>query len=485
MDINTTHNQGADFCKESCGKFQEYQRFYIHTKKAKHLFPHPCRFSVKVNRLKLAKHILKEIVEYWGKWDVVLSRPCVYGVFSGPLGGFAPRQHLCVGCLRCTTQYPDMVTILRNPARDCLGDAFFTPDHVEAVAHEAETGRIPIRGAGYKGKFGGSLWDGMWTDMSEIVRPTRDGIHGREYISTSVDIGGKPAFLSFDEAGNPQGAQPQAISTPIPMLFDAFADSVLDKKLAKILVDCADALKTFVILPLKKISEFSLKNVHIIPRIGPNDLGSLFNEKELSPSILEMSFWDLKVYQTLKNRFPKALVILRAGYEEINFPACYDAGLRIFHLGADYHGRSPSGKFALELIREANKCLVDMRCRDEVTLIGSGGIVAAEHLAKAILCGLDAIALDTPLLVALQAQFKGDTANIEGDGFKLHADMPIEWGKQRIKNLIGAWYDQLLEIMGAMGLREVRRMRGEIGRAMFQKKLEMEAFGEIAGYEYT
>ena len=26
----------------------------------------------------------------------------------------------------------------------------------------------------------------MWTDMSEIVRPTRDGIHGREYISTSV-----------------------------------------------------------------------------------------------------------------------------------------------------------------------------------------------------------------------------------------------------------------------------------------------------------
>ena len=33
--------------------------------------------------------------------------------------------------------------------------------------------------------------------MSEIVRPTRDGIHGREYISTSVDIGRKLPHLAF------------------------------------------------------------------------------------------------------------------------------------------------------------------------------------------------------------------------------------------------------------------------------------------------
>jgi hypothetical protein len=36
--------------------------------------------------------------------------------------------------------------------------------------------------------------------------------------------------------------------------------------------------------------------------------------------------------------------------------------------------------------------------------------------------------------------------------------------------------------MGAMGLREVRRLRGEIGRAMFQKDLEREAFAGIEGY---
>jgi hypothetical protein len=34
-----------------------------------------------------------------------------------------------------------------------------------------------------------------------------------------------------------------------------------------------------------------------------------------------------------------------------------------------------------------------------------------------------------------------------------------------------------------MGLRDVRRLRGEIGRAMFQKDLEREAFSGIEGYD--
>jgi tRNA G26 N,N-dimethylase Trm1 len=45
-----------------------------------------------------------------------------------------------------------------------------------------------------------------------------------------------------------------------------------------------------------------------------------------------------------------------------------------------------------------------------------------------------------------------------------------------------AWRDQLLEVLGAMGLREVRRLRGEVGRVMYMKDLEKEAFAEIEGY---
>ena len=54
---------------------------------------------------------------------------------------------------------------------------------------------------------------------------------------------------------------------------------------------------------------------------------------------------------------------------------------------------------------------------------------------------------------------------------------------QRLKNLSAAWRDQLLEVLGAMGLREVRRLRGETGRVMYMVELEREAFSEIEGYD--
>jgi hypothetical protein len=53
----------------------------------------------------------------------------------------------------------------------------------------------------------------------------------------------------------------------------------------------------------------------------------------------------------------------------------------------------------------------------------------------------------------------------------------VEWAVQRIANLVGSWRDQLLEVLGGMGLREVRRQRGEMGRAMFYNDLEAKIFG--------
>jgi glutamate synthase domain-containing protein 2 len=120
--------------------------------------------------------------------------------------------------------------------------------------------------------------------------------------------------------------------------------------------------------------------------------------------------------------------------------------------------------------------------RDEVTLLGSGGIIAAEHVPKAIICGLDAIALDTPLLAALQARFLGECLDRGRSRFRLPRRLTVNWGVQRVENLLASWRDQLLEVMGAAGLRDVRRFRGETGRAMFQKDLEREAFSGIEGY---
>ncbi|MGH9862117.1 MAG: glutamate synthase-related protein [Candidatus Acidiferrales bacterium] len=457
-------------------------RYHIETGLASDIVPSPSRFRVRVKRHRLALLLLKELIHYRGNKEVVLSRPCLYGVFGGPVGGFAPRDHLCVGCLRCTTEHPHMVQVTRNPEHARLGDSYFNPVYVENVLYEARSGRIPVKGAGYRGPFGGEGWDGMWTDMSEIVRPTRDGIHGREFISTSVDLGSKPPFLVFDEQRQPVNGGAQTFSLPVPVLFDAPPPSALSGPAVEILSQAAREAKTLFLAPVSVIKKFKLEGDWIVPRVKPGETDSLAAVR-FEPPLIELEGWDQELYAEVQQRFPRSLVSVRlASASREDLLRLLESGVRVFHLVADYHGRGPDGRFIGEIIREAHKAFVDAGRRDEVTLLGSGGIIAAEHVPKAIICGADAVVLDTPLLVALQAEFQGECADRARSGFRLPRRLVVPWGVQRLKNLVACWRDQLLEVLGAMGLREVRRLRGELGRAMFQKDLEQEAFAGIEGY---
>jgi hypothetical protein len=44
---------------------------------------------------------------------------------------------------------------------------------------------------------------------------------------------------------------------------------------------------------------------------------------------------------------------------------------------------------------------------------------------------------------------------------------------------MGAWRLQILEVLGAMGLREICRLRGERGRAIFAADLEKQFFAPL------
>jgi len=458
-----------------------YRRYHLPTESTPDVALLPSPFRVRVSKPGLAGFLLKELIQYRGNRTIILNRPCMYGVFSGPVGGFAPREHLCVGCLRCTTQYPEFVKVLPNPARVSLGDSYITPDRVDAVCYEARSGKIPVKGAGYRGPFGGNGWDGLWTDMSEIVRPTRDGIHGREFISTVIDIGAKPSRLAF-MGGEPSGEPPQLLSIPIPVLFDAPPASLLTETVVNTLTAAAEATETFVVLPVESFGESVPRGRHIVPLIKCAHLGTL-QQLGFEPAMLELDGWDQQVFAQVQAQFPRSVVCLRMELPSTDaLLRAVASGVRVFHLLANYHGRGSDGRFATDLFREAHRALVAQRCRDEATILGGGGIIAAEHVPKAIICGCDGVSLDTPLLVALQAQFVGEATSRETSSFKLPSRFTVDWGVMRITNLIASWRDQLLEVMGAMGLREVRRMRGEMGRAMFQKDLEEEAFSDIAGY---
>jgi glutamate synthase domain-containing protein 2 len=88
------------------------------------------------------------------------------------------------------------------------------------------------------------------------------------------------------------------------------------------------------------------------------------------------------------------------------------------------------------------------------------------------------VALDTTILVALQTRFEGECRSSK-NGLITPDKFDEKWGEQRLVNLIGSWHDQLIEILSAMGIRDVRRLRGDLGRAMFREELEKEAFSDI------
>jgi hypothetical protein len=270
------------------------------------------------------------------------------------------------------------------------------------------------------------------------------------------------------------------------MLIDVPAPAIASDGLYRLLAQAAAELETLVMLPARPIIRLNLRGPHIVPLVTPSDL-DLIRLLPSRPRLVMLDGWPSTVDDTLYNeiraRQPEALIGLRTRFVSgENLLAHVESGIRIFHLTASYHGRDPNGVFVFDQIRQAHQTLVDARIREEITLLGSGGIIAAEHVPKAIIAGLDAVVLDTPVLVALQARFNGNFTTRKMDTLRLPRDLDPAWGLQRIKNLFASWRDQLLEILGAMGLREVRRLRGEIGRAMFQRDLEREAFGDIEGY---
>jgi hypothetical protein len=175
-------------------------------------------------------------------------------------------------------------------------------------------------------------------------------------------------------------------------------------------------------------------------------------------------------------------LILDSQSEE-NVVALEGAGIEVLHLLADERGRerqTSSPRFIKDLIRSIHLRLVKEEKRDGLSLIFGGGIAMAEHVAKAIICGADAVSIEIPLLLAWECRLCGKCGRGMSCPVEVEKIDP-DWGRQRITNLIAAWHGQLLEVLGAMGLRDIRRLRGEVGRAIFLEEIEKETFSQIFG----
>ena len=422
-----------------------------------------------------------------------VKKQCVYGVYDKR--DLDARQMIdsldnqCMNCLRCVQGCPkELIHKSLNPEYHAMGDAHWTPHIISRLWDQAETGKIPVSGAGYPGPFSGPGFDSMWTDMSEIVRPTRDGIHGREYISTAVDLGGTPSHLVFGERGDLLEDPPALITIPLPIMLKVPSFGTMSKKTMLGWAMAAKRLETLLVLPQEIIdAPFKEFSRELIP---------LVSSEKFEPGIMPRGVrlveipwknnWHA-IAKKVKQALPSVLVSVRVPMDrdmEDKVFSLVEEGVSIIHLEGDSSARfwDDNAQHVKDGIRSVHMALLEANIRDEVTLLVSGGLAMAEHVAKSIICGADAVFLDFALLAALECRMcrrctQGLSCPAEIDR------VSPRWAASRAVNLFGAWHNQLLEVMGAMGMRDARRLRGEAGRAMFFEDLDKNIFGSLGQIE--
>jgi len=421
----------------------------------------------------------------------VKDTACVYNI--NRKRKFDPTQIVdsgdsqCVSCMRCVQECKaNILSRVRNSRFDALGDDYWTPPILKRIWGEAESGKIPVSGAGYRGPFCGPGFDQMWTDMSEIVRPTRDGIHGREYISTVIELGRRPPSLEFDHDMNPLTPPLPYREIQIPVILDIPPLGILSQSARKAIATAAANLGTLAVADYGEVQD-------ALTDYQPNLIAKFDPAKHTLPTIadvpvIELAYSDqvMDTVAAIKEQRPEAVISIRLPLDESAAERASQltiSGAEIIHLQASPKGRGLGERqddFITGLVREVHLRLVEDSTREQVTLLLSGGIAVAEHVAKIIICGVDGVGIDLAIMAALECRLCPDCRDIVECPVHLD-DITVEYGAQRIINLIGAWHSQLIEVMGAMGMREVRRLRGEVGRAMFFDDLEKENFAPIFG----
>jgi len=424
-----------------------------------------------------------------------VKKKCVYNIFKENLLHMSAMEepeylYTCMSCFRCIQECTrGIFSRAINPEYRSLGDAYWRAEILHRLWYQAHTGKIPVSGAGYRGPFVGSGFDSMWTDMSEIVRPTRDGIHGREYINTCVELSRKVPRLRFDKDLSLISPVPPLLEIPLPVVLGLSPDLPINDSVLVSAARAAQILETLLLVRPQDLTD-ALRpyGASLIPCLTVQDIARQTDWIRTSRAV---EIADAPAIETavdsVRGVQPEATVLVGMPLDAqapSRARVLARKGVDSLHFYADSHGNevgAASPRFLKEMIREVHLELVETGVREHINLIFSGGIAMAEHMAKAVICGADAVTVDRALWVALECRLCGRCQR--GLSCPVALDRPFDthWGTQRIVNLMGTWHSQLIEVMGAMGMREARRLRGEVGRSMWFEDLERDHFGPLFG----
>jgi hypothetical protein len=449
-------------------------------------------------RPRIGKHGVVDWREDCARCHNCVKKACVYDRYRQEADYIRDLNEVevlffeCMGCFSCIQDCTKgLLHLSINPVYERLGNSYWKPDIIKTTWLQAETAKIPVSGAGYRGPFSGTGFDAMWTDMSEIVRPTRDGIHGREYISTAVDLGRKPPFLALDQ-GRLATQLPPLVSIPMPLIFDLCSPAHTLPNLDAVLEQTAAATGLIAILDARH-QPVAEKNLPHIAFYLASDNAAVPAETLRKTRLVEIADSPTVTdrIKGLRKIHPEIVIAVRLDLTAAGIARALELAalpeIEVIHVVADANGNevgAPSPRFVKEMIRQIHTALIEKGTRDEVTLMAGGGIALPEHLAKAIICGADLVTINLPLLIALDCHLCASCQPGQPCPARLDA-LDRDFAVGRMTNLIAAWHDQLIEVMGAMGMREARRLRGDVGRAMFFEQLEEEAFGKLYGTRMT
>ncbi len=294
------------------------------------------------------------------------------------------------------------------------------------------------------------------------------------------------------EKGELTSALPPLVDIPMPLIIDMMPAKYYFPQLIPVFVAVAVRTGTMVIIDWKDSEllgsekEKNLSNiVFYLGKDGPLPPGEIIRKTRLV-EIGDSDDVELRIKE-LKSINPDIVVAVRVELDargaQRAIELAHQPAIEVIHVVADINGNQIGVEkpvFVKDMVRDIHTSLVKDGIRDEITIISGGGIALAEHMAKQIICGADLVTIDLPLLIALECQLCQNCR----DGFTCPAkieEIDAAYAIGRMTNLIAAWHDQLIEVMGAMGMREVRRLRGETGRALFFEDLEEETFGRLFG----
>lgn len=471
--------------------------------------PAPDRFRNTLGKYKIYR---SDACTRCGKCVQVCSRG-VHLLKPGYVDFVSGRDYLCTAhlCMErrsyCVDECPHRaLKITLSPMYEALGDYRWTADLILSTWHMAATGEAPDGELNYQTGNSGGGFDKIHFKFPEGVRrtdpskistaiPLNRRKDGRPEITIDIPVyGGGMSFGSV----SPHMMLSKARAAMAWNTFSCTGEGGYPERL----FPYKDHLITQVATGLFGVREETIRMAPIVefkyaqgakPGLG----GHLLGDKN-TPAVAAMreavpgtplfspfpfhSVYSIEDHKKhidwVKHINPRALVSAKVSTPvDVDMVAVgsYFAGAHIVHLDGSYGGTGAAPEIAKKniampieyAIPKVAKFLEAEGIRDEVTLIVSGGIRTAYDAAKAIALGADGVVIGTSEMVALGCvrcgkceSGRGCARGIATTDPELVEKMSVEWGTQRLVNMLAAWRKQFVDILSRFGMTDISELRG-------------------------